>query len=104
MITVIVQFQLPEPLTLEQARQVFLSTAPKYQGLPGLVRKYYVLSEDGTTAGGIYLWRSKQEAQAFYTPDWKAFVRGKYGSEPNLTYLHSPVIVDNLSHEVVADA
>lgn len=55
MITVITSFQLPNPITKEQARNIFLSTAPKYQGVPGLFRKCYILSEDGKTAGGVYL-------------------------------------------------
>ena len=103
MTTVIVQFHLPKPMTLDQARQVFLSTAPKYKDLPGLIRKYYIRSEDGGTAGGVYLWNSKKEAEGFYTEAWKSFVRGKYGSDPQLTYLDSPVVVDNLSHEIISD-
>jgi hypothetical protein len=104
MITVIVQFALPAPLSVEQARQVFLATAPKYRGLPGLVRKYYVLSEDGATAGGVYLWRSRPEAERFYSPEWRDFVRGKYGTEPRLSWFDSPVIVDNASPEMSSDA
>ena len=56
MIIVVTTFTLPEPLTREQARDIFLSTAPKYRGVQGLLRKHYVLSEDGGTAGGVYLW------------------------------------------------
>jgi len=102
-ITVIVEFKLQEPTTRDQARETFLSTAPKYKGMPGLVRKYYFLSQDGSKAGGIYLWKSKADADRIYTDEWKAFVRGKYGSDPSMTYLECPVIVDNLSNEVLSD-
>ena len=103
MITVIVEFRLPQPVPVASAKATFLSTAPKYLGMPGLLRKYYVLSEDGSRAGGIYLWNSREEAARAYTDEWKAFVRTKYGCEPSLTYLECPVVVDNLSHEIVAD-
>lgn len=103
MITVIVEFNLPQAITREQARATFLSTAPKYQGMPGLIRKYYFLSPDGSRAGGIYLWQSRQHADQVYTDDWKAFVRGKYGSEPTLSYLDCPVVVDNLSGTITSD-
>jgi hypothetical protein len=103
MITVIVEFKLPQPMTVDQARETFQSTAPKYLGMAGLVRKYYFLSDDGAKAGGIYLWQSRAEADRVYTDDWKAFVRGKYGSEPTLTYLACPVVVDNLSNEILVD-
>ena len=68
MITAIVQFGLPKPVSLEEAAKMFESTAPKYQNLPGLVRKYYVRSEDGRTAGGIYLWQSRAAADIPFTP------------------------------------
>ena len=35
MITAIVQFSLPKPISLEEATRAFKSTAPKYQGLRG---------------------------------------------------------------------
>jgi len=103
MITTIVMFQLPKPITREDARRLFLSTAPKYRGVPGLVRKYYIVSEDGTMAGGVYLWNSRADAEAKYTDEWRAFVRGKYGTDPTLTYLESPVIVDNVANEILTD-
>jgi len=103
MVTVIATYQLPKPITRAEARGIFLSTAPKYQGVPGLVRKYYVVSEDGGSVGGIYLWKSRAEAEAMYTDSWKAFVREKYGTEPSLTYFDSPVVVDNMTHEILSD-
>ena len=59
MVTAFVQFKLPSAMSRDQAKEVFMSTAPKYQAAPGLIRKYYLLSENGGTAGGVYLWQSK---------------------------------------------
>ena len=103
MITVIVEFDLPEKISRDQARETFLSTAPKYQGMAGLLRKYYFLSQDGTKAGGIYLWTSRKDAEKVYTEEWKEFVQKKYGSEPSLTYLDCPVVVDNILNEIISD-
>lgn len=102
MITAIVEFRLPKAITLEEARQIFLSTAPKYRGMPGLIRKYYFLTPDGTTAGGVYLWQSREDADRVYTGEWKAFVRGKYGSDPVVRYVETPVVVDNVSDEIIS--
>ena len=90
-------------MTVDEARVTFLSTAPKYQTMSGLIRKYYFLSEDGAKAGGIYLWQSRAHAEQVYTSEWKAFVRGKYASEPSLTFLECPLVVDNLTQEIIAD-
>lgn len=103
MITVINTIQLPKPVTRDEARRIFLSTAPNYQGVAGLIRKCYILSQDGTTVGGIYLWNSLAEADAMYTESWKDFVRERYGADPTVTYFDTPVVVDNLTHEILSD-
>src|SRR6185436_18902632 len=72
MIIVFTTFKLPKPITREEARGIFLSTAPRYRGVQGLLRKHYVLSQDGATAGGIYLWTSRPEAEAMYTESWRS--------------------------------
>ena len=95
MITAIVQFSLRQPTSLEEAARVFESTAPKYKGLRGLVRKYYLRSEDGRRAGGVYLWETRSAAEAVYTGEWKARVKQLYGSEPEISWFDTPVVVDN---------
>jgi hypothetical protein len=78
-----------------------MTTAPRYQEAPGLIRKYYLLSEDGGTVGGVYLWKSKEDAERLYTEQWKSFIKEKYGGEPAIVYFHSPVIVDNLTKQIL---
>jgi len=103
MITTIVQIKLSETLSLNKAQDIFATTALKYIEIQGLIRKYYLLSEDGQTAGGVYLWESREAAEMLYTEEWKKFILQKYGSEPSVTYFYSPVIVDNLLGEVIED-
>ncbi|HSY55514.1 MAG TPA: hypothetical protein VK834_03620 [Bradyrhizobium sp.] len=61
------------------------------------------MSEDRKTLGGIYLWTSRDEAETMYTETWRTFVRDKYDSDPSVSYFDSPVVVDNLSHEILSD-
>jgi hypothetical protein len=103
MVTAFVQFKLPSAMSRDQAKEIFMSTAPKYQAAPGLIRKYYLLSEDGGTAGGVYLWQSSEDAESLYTKEWKNFVKDKYGAEPTVVYFHSPIVVDNLTKEIIKD-
>ena len=95
MIVTIVTFHLPEKKTLEEMTKTFKSTAPNYQGMSGLLRKNYWLSEDGLRSGGIYVWESRAAAEKVYTPEWKARLEVKYGASPEVEYVHSPVMVDN---------
>ena len=82
MITALVQFTLPTPINREKAADLFEQTAPMYREMQGLVRKYYLLSEDGGTAGGAYLWESREAAEQVYTAEWRKYIAERYGSEP----------------------
>jgi hypothetical protein len=65
MVTAIVQFKMPAPMSREQAKEVFMSTAPKYQQVPGLIRKYYLLSEDGGTSAACIYGNQERMPRAF---------------------------------------
>lgn len=100
MIVAVVTFRLPQPASLAQMTDVFRSTAPKYVGVPGLLRKNYWLSDDGRRAGGIYVWSTRQDADRLYTAEWKQVVTAKYGSAPQIEYLQSSVEVDNVEDAI----
>ena len=103
MITAIVQIDLPEPLAKDKARDIFMQSAHTYRKVDGLIRKYYILTEDGTSAGGVYLWISIEIARTFYSQEWKTFIIQKYGVSPSITYFYSPVIVDNVIEDIISD-
>jgi putative monooxygenase ydhR len=100
MIVSIVTFKLPRRWTVEEAASVFKSTASKYLGRAGLIRKHYYVTEGGDRAGGIYLWKSKADAEACYTPEWKAMVTEKYGAAPEILHAYVPVSIDNLKQAI----
>ncbi len=98
MITAIVRFPLPAEVDLGEAESRFKETAPRYAGVGGLVRKYYLFGNG--VGGGVYLWKTRAEAEAMYTPEWTARIAGIYGAEPVVEYFETPVIVDNVSGEI----
>ncbi len=100
MIVAIVTFKLPTPSTLAEITKTFQATAPTYQGVAGLLRKNYWMSEDGTRAGGIYVWESRADAERMYDAEWLKFVTKKYGTPPVVEFLHSPVMVDNQNKSI----
>lgn len=95
MITAIVRFNLPDTMTLADAEKIFRGSAPKYEGLGGLVRKYYIFDEASHTGGGVYLWESREAAEKVYNADWIKTVTDRYGAPPDIDLFESPVIVDN---------
>jgi Putative mono-oxygenase ydhR len=94
MIVAVVNFALPAPLTNDEARAMFEASAPAYQKVDGLLRKHYLLAEDGRSAGGVYLWESRDKADALYDDAWRARLAARYGSEPTVAYYDSQVTVD----------
>lgn len=50
--------------------------------------------------GGVYLWKSRADAEKVYTAEWRAMIAQRYGAEPEITFFESPVIVDNETHQV----
>ena len=101
MITALLQTRLPKPVSKDEALEMFRNTAPNYQGKPGLIRKYYLLTEDGHSVGGVYLWESREFAEQVYTDEWREYVKQTFGEYPSLTYFETPLVVDNLSGELI---
>jgi hypothetical protein len=95
MITAFVQFPIQQPITREKARELFSATAARYREIPGLIRKYYLLSEDHGSVGGVYLWKSRADAERMYSGEWRKVIKERYGADPSVSYFDSPVIVDN---------
>ncbi|HOV03809.1 MAG TPA: YdhR family protein [Kaistiaceae bacterium] len=95
MIVTVVQFRMSNPVSLADARRMFESSAPKYVGLAGLLRKYYIRAEDGSTAGGVYLWENRAAAEAVYSGEWRERVEKLYGTTPEILWFDAPVVVDN---------
>ena len=95
MIVAIVRFKLPAHVNSTAAGELFEQSVPTYKAVPGLVRKYYLLG-DHHTAGGCYLWQSRQDAERLYTAEWCRTMQERFGSEPSIEYFDAPVIVDNV--------
>lgn len=55
MITAIVKFDLPQAMPGDEARVLFEASAPRYETVPGLIRKYYLYHGASHTGGGVYL-------------------------------------------------
>ena len=95
MITAIVNFALPEGMTPDKAREMFEASAPRYETIPGLVRKYYLCDADARVGGGVYLWENRESADALDEGGWRETIRERFGSDPEISWFDTPVIVDN---------
>jgi hypothetical protein len=104
MITALVRFKLPANVDAAKATELFQASAPKYQGLAGLVRKYYLFDPESRTGGGCYLWESREAAERVYNAEWRKMITERYGNAPEIVYFETPVVVDNSLGKIVLDA
>jgi hypothetical protein len=94
MITAIVRFPLPQDLSPEDVKRAYEYSAPQFREAPGLVRKYYLHGAD-QTGGGVYLWRSREAADAMYSDAWRQRIAERFGTPPTIEYFDTPLIIDN---------
>src|SRR5512132_3489509 len=82
MIVTITTFNLAQPTTLDEITKTFQVTAPKYQGVAGLLSKNYWMSEDGRRVGGIYVWETRADADRLHTAEWKKLSKANTARRP----------------------
>ncbi len=100
--TVVWTFTVPAGTDKTQIVETIRATAHGYQGIPGLIRKYYGIAPDGASFAGIYLWENKAAADAFYTPGWIAMVTKRWGSAPLRQDWETPMVVESAEHRLIA--
>lgn len=91
-VAVVVSIATPPGITDERLRGEFEKAVPRYQAIPGLIRKYFTTG-DGTF-GGIYYWSSKAAAKAWFNDAWVARAKATYGATPVVTYYTVPLAID----------
>jgi hypothetical protein len=103
MITSITRFPLLPNVPADAVKKGFLEVAPHFKRPAGLLRKYFLLSQDGKTAGGVYLWKSMEQARMFSEGILRGMIKEKFQVDPSIEYFESPVVVDNVTSEIIAD-
>ncbi len=103
MITVLVQFMPTHKPPRAEVTARFKASVPHYKDIPGLVRKYYTWGDDGA-CGGFYEFESRTQAEAFFNDAWKDGMQARFGDHPRVTYFESPVVIDNVSGQVIFEA
>ncbi|WP_072386341.1 hypothetical protein [Hyphomicrobium sp. CS1BSMeth3] len=100
MIIAVVQIPMPQR-PREAAIAAQTKSAPTFRALgdKGLLRKDFLNGEAG--GGGVYTWTSREAAEAWFSPEWRAEAKVRFGAEPVITYYESYVTVDNIKGETI---
>jgi hypothetical protein len=92
-VATVVTVKTPPGVTRAMIEGGFRQAVPVYQKVPGLIRKYFTVNDE--VFGGMYLWKDRAAAEAWFNAQWRAKARATYGSEPTVTYFDAPVQIEN---------
>lgn len=71
------------------------ATVPRWRANAKLVRKHYLLSEDGTECAGLYVWPDRAAAEAAHNAAWRHAVTQRTGAAPTIRYFKLQMLLDN---------
>ena len=95
-------YAVPAELDEPAIRALFGQVAGNYLGIDGLVRKYFGFSADARSVVGIYLWETKDAADAFYSDEWMTGVTERWGAAPVKQEWIVPVVAESADGRVVS--
>jgi len=104
MITELVTFKLPSGMSRAQVFEAFRKSVPLWSGNPDLMRKNYIYDPAQGFAGGVYLWKSVEDAKKWHGDAFRKRIAEVFGSEPTSIYYETPIVIDNTTHKVSDDA
>ena len=93
--TVMLTINVNEGTSRQDMLQEIEASAPENMNIPGLIRTYFGIAEDGKSVAQIYLWQSRADADKFFNHDWDANMSRRWLSAPmSRQDWETPLVVD----------
>jgi hypothetical protein len=102
MVTEVVTFKLPTGMTRDKLIENYQQSAPRWRANPDLLRKNYLFDEGSGHGGGVYLWKTIEDAKKWHGEEFRKRLKELYGSDPEIRYFETPIVVDNVTEQIVA--
>lgn len=100
MILELVLFKSPQNKSRGEILEDAKHTLARWRANPELLRKHYLLSDDGLEGGGVYIWPSREAAEKGHDAEWRAGVEKRTGSQPVIRYFDLLMLLDNTQNSV----
>lgn len=91
-VATLVQIPTPAGITDDQLRAGFAGAEAEYRAVPGLLRKHFIITDDGAF-GGVYLWADRRCADAWFDEAWGARVVERYGRTAVVETFDAPILL-----------
>ena len=92
-VLVVVRVPVPWYAPRFVVRGKFEKVLPEYEGIAPLVTKLFTISDD-SRFGGIYLWSTREAAEAHFDARWRDNVRAKRGVDADVLLVDAPFVVE----------
>lgn len=80
--------------------QAFGSADTIYRDVKGLLRKDFISGDEG--GGGVYLFDSRENAEAWFNDGWADWMTERFGVRPTLTIYDHVLALDNQAGAIYA--
>lgn len=95
MIVELVTFKAPPGADWDGILVDARATIPRWRANRELMRKHYLLSDDAAECAGLYIWPTREAAEAAHDAAWRAGVEKRTGSAPTIRYFALQMLLDN---------
>jgi hypothetical protein len=100
MILELVEFNTPKGWTREQVAEDARHVIDKWRFNKEMLRKHFLLSLDGKTGAGVYIWPSVDAAQKAHGEEWRQSIIKRTGAAPTIRYFDLFLLIDNENGKV----
>jgi heme-degrading monooxygenase HmoA len=83
----------PAGVSREQIVAGFHQAAPAHRAIAGLLRKHFIIGDNGASFGGLYLWKDEASAKAWFNAAWHENVRQRYGQAATIDWFDTPILL-----------
>ena len=91
-VSTLVTIRTPAGVGRERLVAEFNASLPTYRKVDGLLRKYFIVTDDGRF-GGVYVWRSEADAERWFDAAWHERVRRSYGEDAAIEWFDAPILL-----------
>jgi hypothetical protein len=95
MIVELVTFKAPPGADWDAILADARTVIPRWRANSDLLRKHFLLSDDGEECGGLYIWPNRAAAEAAHDAAWRAAVAERTGAAPTIRYFQLQMLLDN---------
>lgn len=101
MVTVIVKYKTSKSYTREEITEIMqLGAEHMFKGMPHLLSKQFCFNVETSEGLSVYLWDSRDKAEAFYNDDFLESFKQGMGTVPTVEYHETILTVDNRANDI----